>query len=103
MATDITSLISVTPKMVPPLDPGFVPTALIQRRFMELVRAESGVPLRIAIEGRDGIVSTFDSEVFRSESTQAAANAPIVERLVKFLLWQRGGWRLTVGGPREIG
>jgi predicted NBD/HSP70 family sugar kinase len=26
-----------------------------------------------------------------------------VERIVKFLLWQRGGWKLYVGGPSDIG
>ncbi|MCP5115754.1 MAG: ROK family protein, partial [bacterium] len=26
-----------------------------------------------------------------------------VERIVKFLLWQRGGWKVYVGGPAEIG
>jgi predicted NBD/HSP70 family sugar kinase len=26
-----------------------------------------------------------------------------VERLVKFLLWARGGWKLYVGGPKPIG
>ena len=26
-----------------------------------------------------------------------------VERLVKFLLWQRGGWKVYVGGPTSIG
>ena len=30
-------------------------------------------------------------------------NLPYVERLVKFLLWQRGAWRIVVGGPPEIG
>jgi predicted NBD/HSP70 family sugar kinase len=26
-----------------------------------------------------------------------------IERIVKFLLWQRGGWRVYIGGPRFIG
>jgi predicted NBD/HSP70 family sugar kinase len=26
-----------------------------------------------------------------------------VERIVKFLLWARGGWRMYVGGPKSIG
>src|SRR5208283_5781841 len=25
------------------------------------------------------------------------------ERLVKFLLWARGGWRIYISGPKEIG
>ena len=33
---------------------------------------------------------------------QAAANFPFVERLVKFLLWARGGWRIHVQGPESL-
>jgi len=25
------------------------------------------------------------------------------ERIFKFLLWQRGGWKVCVGGPKSIG
>ena len=31
------------------------------------------------------------------------ATSLYIERIVKFLLWQRGGWKLYVGGPSEIG
>jgi predicted NBD/HSP70 family sugar kinase len=31
------------------------------------------------------------------------ANYQYIERLVKFLLWQRGGFQLHIGGPRSIG
>ena len=34
---------------------------------------------------------------------RAAENLSYVERIVKFLLWQRGGYKVIVGGPREIG
>jgi len=59
--------------------------------------------MRIAIERADGIVSTYETEVLRADSANAAANMPYVERLIKFLLWQRGGWKVIVGGQREIG
>ena len=31
------------------------------------------------------------------------ANLTYAERIVKFLLWARGGWKVTIGGPRSIG
>ena len=98
-----TSIVPVQPRYRPPLDPDFLPASLYNRAFREAVRNEGGEPLRIAIERADGIVSTFETLVFRSDSANAAANLPYVERLVKFLLWQRGGWKLSIGGPREIG
>ena len=33
----------------------------------------------------------------------SAYNNFYVERIVKFLLWQRGGYKVTIGGPEEIG
>ena len=39
----------------------------------------------------------------RARCPLAAANLTYAERLVKFLLWQRGGWKVIVGGPAQIG
>jgi len=41
--------------------------------------------------------------LFPAGHPQAGANLPYAERLFKFLLWQRGGWRVYVGGPLDIG
>src|SRR5919204_519078 len=37
------------------------------------------------------------------DSDYEGATRTVVERLVKFLLWQIGGWKITIAGPREIG
>jgi predicted NBD/HSP70 family sugar kinase len=49
------------------------------------------------------LISTYTVEVLPSYSPNLSLNQLYVERLIKFLLWQRGGWRLHVGGPAEIG
>src|SRR5213076_2573212 len=54
-------------------------------------------------ERNDGCISVFTTEIFTPGSGQDDATRSYVERLVKFLLWQIGGWKITVGGPREIG
>src|SRR5579872_468007 len=95
--------IEVTPASVPPLDPEFVPAALFNRRYRELASAVGKTPLRLALEGGDGAVSTFDTSVISSATDHLPASLLYVERIVKFLLWQRGGWKLYVGGPSEIG
>ena len=89
--------IGVDPAIVAPLDPGFAPASLFSRTYRELARG--GVPLRLAVERADGSVSTLSTMVAgHSEATLLYA-----ERIVKFLLWQRGGWRVYIGGPEEIG
>jgi len=92
------------PRVTPPLDEGFMPLALASDSFLNAVRASGkGVPLVIGLEREDDHISNYPTEVFAHDAPEAAANYPFVERLVKTLLWQRGGWRLIVGGPPEIG
>lgn len=92
------------PRTAPPLDPGFRPAVLANRKFHDEVKASgNGEPLVIALEADNGAVSQFQTEVFSAKDKRFDANFSIVERIVKFLLWQRGGWRVVVGGPREVG
>ena len=92
------------PKFMPPLHEEFRPGSLADRAFREAVRESGkGVPLVIALERGSGLVSRFETEVFDPEADGAAANLPYVERLVKTLLWARGGWKVTVGGPAQVG
>ena len=88
----------------PPLDPDFRPASPINRAFREAVRAAGGgVPLALALERGDGQISVFRTAIFPADDPRSALNPVYVERLVKFLLWQKGGWRVVVGGPAEIG
>lgn len=95
--------IEVNPAIIAPLDPGFLPASLFTRKYRELVSASGGVPLRLALERGDGSISTFCTSVLTPSAGHLAATLLHVERIVKFLLWQRGGWKLHVDGPAEIG
>ena len=102
MQTDI-ALPLVTPRVSPILDPGFRPAVLAVKAFERLVTAaDGGVPVRLALEQEDGSVFRFDLRVLPDAHPQSAANAPFVERFVKFILWSRGGWRLHLDGPAAL-
>ena len=91
--------ISVTPRFRPALDPGFVPAALWNRAY----RAAGGSqPLTIALERSDGSVSVFPTQVLGDDPAHAPLNNFYVERLLKFLLWQKGGFRVTIAGSPAI-
>ena len=84
-----------------PLDPGFLPPVLWNRQYIADVKASGrGVPLVLGLERENGLVSRYETTVDRNGGPQTLR---YVERLVKFLLWVRGGWKLYVGGPRAIG
>ena len=95
--------VEVSPAVVAQLDPGFLPGALFNRKYRELVSATGGVPLKLALERGDGSTSTYCTSVCPPGPNHWPATTMYVERIVKFLLWQRGGWRLFVGGPAAIG
>ncbi len=92
------------PAITPPLDPGFRPISLGNRAYRNAVAAAGKrAPLKIALERNDGRITVFKTEILPPGSGCDDATRIYVERLVKFLLWQIGGWKITVGGPREVG
>lgn len=54
----------------------------------------------IGVEREAGLVSRYETRVLPGGSAETLR---YVERLIKTLLWARGGWRIHVGGPAEIG
>jgi len=77
---------------------------LTDRAFQHAVAAAGdGLPLVFALERADGAVSRYETRVFPESHPLFAANFAYAERVFKFLLWQRGGWRAYVGGHNWIG
>lgn len=86
------------------LDQGFRPAALANRKFLEAVKQSGkGVELSIALERNSGFISAYKTYVFAEGTGKDEENFIYVERLVKSLLWIKGGWKLTIGGPADIG
>jgi len=98
------SLTLPPPRVVPELDPDFRPPILFNRRFRRLA-AESGaaVPAALALEQADGGLFHFETLLLPDRHPEAlVANPFYLERLVKFLLWSRGAFRLYVSAPPAL-
>ena len=89
-------------KVTAPLDPGFMPMAVVYREFEEKVKAEGGQTLKIALERNGGLTSVYTVEVFRDGTGHDEENHDFVERLVKTLLWTRGGYKVIIAGSEVI-
>jgi len=88
-------------KLTPPLDPDFRPAVLWNRDYVAAAKKSGrAAPLVIGLERERGLVSRFETVV---DGGGGIETIRYVERLVKFLLWSRGGWRLIVGGPKPVG
>ena len=79
-------------KNKPRLDESFVPFGV----WMEAYLNKAGHPFSVAIERDRGAVSVFHS--FLRDDAFTEANDRYVERLVKFLLWSIGGFRVYLRG-----
>ncbi|MBJ7425031.1 MAG: ROK family protein [Akkermansiaceae bacterium] len=83
-----------------PLDRCFMPPVLYNRCYRERISARGkAVPLVIGLERENGLLSRFETIVDSSEDPETLR---YVERIIKFLLWSRGGWKLHFGGPKVI-
>jgi predicted NBD/HSP70 family sugar kinase len=96
------SLELIRPLIQPPLDEEFRPAVLANHQF-QAKTTSTGTPLVIGLERADGEISRYETRVFPTGHTGEQENYPYVERLLKFLLWQRGAFKVNIGGPREIG
>ncbi len=89
------------PAVAAPLDPGFRPLYLALKAH-RLAAASAGATLSLALERSGGAVSRFAMPVFPDGHPRSADSARLAERVLKFLLWQRGGHRVFVAGSRAI-
>src|SRR5512147_1621083 len=85
----------------PPLDEDFRPAVLANRNFQRRVEPV-GVRAVIGLERSNGEFSRFETLVYPEGHPDFDRNFAYIERIVKFLLWQRGGHTVYVGGPEAI-
>ena len=75
------------------LDNDFIPAKLANEAYLaDVEKSGKGVPLAIALERNDGYVSVYKTKIFAEDAGKDDANNFYVERLVKTLLWSKGGW-----------
>ncbi len=93
----------VTPRIVPVLDAQFRPAILANRAYRaQVAKSGKAQPVTLALEQTDGSVYHFKTAIFAEGTPEAAANYVYLERILKFLLWSRGGWRIHFDGPAAL-
>lgn len=89
--------------LIPPLEPSFLPAARWNRRFRATVERDAhSRSFALALIRPDGTVFRHETRVLSAEHPQARLNFIYAERLLKFLLWQRGGSCVLVTGADEL-
>ena len=81
----------------PELDETCVPLSLFFRGHQKLAKE----PYAVAVERTGGLVSVFDAKVIGTEE-YAEADAFFIDRVVKFMLWARGGFKVYLCGIEKL-
>ena len=89
-------------KVNAPLDPGFMPMSVVYRDFEAAVKTAGGEKLTIGLERNGGLVSVYTLDVFKDGTGHDDENYEFVERIVKTLLWTRGGYKIIIAGSKLI-
>lgn len=89
--------VEVSPKNVPVLDKGFVPLGVFFKNYQK----DAKKPLCIAVERSGGQVGVYETAIYGTPE-MAEADAYYVDRLVKFLLWSWGGFKVSICGDDTV-
>lgn len=94
--------IKISHRTTPKLDHEFAPAVIWNRAYKQLCEEKESKPIAIVLYRTDETVSVHETPVLADSQEYRALNVKYVERLVKFLLWQKGGYKVAIGGCEEL-
>lgn len=89
--------IEVPVKNVPELDPGFLPLGKFCTTFLK----DAKKPLDIAVERAGGEVAVYKTFIHGTPD-MAEADIYYVDRIIKMLLWMKGGFKVYLSGDQAV-
>ncbi len=92
---------SFTPSISPVYDQEFLPLGLFfqwYKRQAENSQEEMG----LALERENGLISTWKTKILPLDEKTLPLTISFADRLVKFLLWQKGAFKIYFYGPEII-
>ncbi len=95
--------VKVNVKNKPPLDPDFVPAVLWNKAYQEMVKSNpDSMPVSIAMLRPDGTCFVHRTKVLPDEKSGIGLNKKYISKLIKVLLWQKGGNKIIIAGSKII-
>ena len=89
--------VELSVKNVPELDSGFIPLYQYNKAFL----STASKPVGIAVERADGEMASVQTFIHGTDAMREA-DRYYIRRLVKTLLWMKGGFRVYVSDDREL-
>ena len=88
--------------MVAKLEPEFLPMAKVIREFKENVKKAENQPALIAVERNGGLIATYNMDIYKDNTGHDDENYSVVERIIKTLLWAKGGYKVYIAGSKVL-
>ena len=90
--------------MIPaPLDPNFQPAILWRRQYKKYVHEDDNpVECHISLVQTDGTTHSYTTQIIHEGHPHEEMNYLYLERLVKFLLWSFGGYKVYIDAPSKL-
>ncbi len=88
--------------MIAKLEPEFMPMVKVINDFKEAVAKAESQNVAICVERNGGLMAVYNIDVYKENTGHDEENYGIVERIIKTLLWAKGGFKVYVAGSRYI-
>ena len=89
--------------ITPELDPDFIPAIKWNNAYRSLTNSsDSRTFFSIALERRDGTTSVYKTMVLPHTDEYRNLNIKYIERILKFLLWMKGGYKIYLAGDLKL-
>ncbi len=88
--------------MVAKLDPGFMPMVKVISDFKKKVSEAASQELVISVERNNGLIAVYKLDVFKENTGHDDENYDVIERIIKTILWAKGGFKIYIAGSKNI-
>jgi len=88
--------------MIAKLEPEFMPMVKVINDFKASVANADSQKIVISVERNNGLMAEYKLDVYKDNTGHDEENYEIVERIVKTLLWAKGGYKVYIAGSKNI-
>ena len=88
--------------MVAKLEPEFMPMVKVINDFKKAVAEAESQELVICVERNNGLTAVYKMDIYKDGTGHDEENYGIAERIIKTLLWAKGGYKVFIAGSKYI-
>ena len=88
--------------MIAKLEPEFMPMVKVIEDFKKDVAKVESQPLVICVERNNGLMAVYSMDIYKENTGKDVENYEIAERIIKTLLWAKGGYKVYIAGSKYI-